>query len=270
MCQNSEAVDSFLSLEHKHWLQMIKAIQLHLDGIRTTAETLGKGKFLIFFLPGLIIGIIALYFYWQANTLLDAAHAVDEIPLVGGFLSGTVDGIFDFFTFIANEFYKFLLLVCLSPVNCILSEKYDNYLTNNKFDGGLVRIINDVLRAIFIVIIVLVMEYFTLFLWWLLTFLIPMDEYLTPIVQFLISSFFLGFAFYDYSLERYQKGTLSSLGFSFSNMGIVVLTGALFSALYAIPYIGIIIAPVLLTMIATVVYVRKFPTTTAQSDQQDQ
>lgn len=249
---------------------MIKAIQLHLDGIRTTAEALGKGKFLIYFLPGLIIGIIALYFYWQANRLLDAAHVVDDIPLVGSILSYSVDGIFGFFEFIANEFYKFLLLVCLSPVNCILSEKYDNYLTNNKFDGGIVRIINDVLRAVFIVIIVLVMEYFTLFVWWLISFLIPMDEYLTPIVQFLISSFFLGFAFYDYSLERYQKGTLSSLGFSFKNMGIVVLTGALFSALYAIPYLGIIIAPVLLTMISTAVYVRKFPSSTTHTDQLDQ
>jgi CysZ protein len=248
---------------------MIKAIQLHLDGIRTTAETLGKGKFLVFFLPGFIIGIIALYFSWRANNLLDAAHAVDDIPLVGSILSYSVDGIFGFFGFIANEFYKFLLLVCLSPVNCILSEKYDNYLTNNKFEGGLVRIINDVLRAILIVTIVLLMEYITLFVWWILTFLIPMDEYLTPIVQFLISAFFLGFAFYDYSLERYQKSTLSSLGFSFSNMGIVVLTGALFSALYTIPYIGIIIAPVLLTMISTVVYVRKFPSKTTQSDQQD-
>lgn len=246
---------------------MVRAIRLHLDGIRSTAETLGKGKFLFYFLPGIIIGLIYWYVFMRATSLADSAQSMNSIPLVGSILASTVDGVSSFLGFIATEFYKFLLLVCLSPVNCILSEKYDNYLTSNKFDGGIVRIINDVLRAIFIVIIILVLEYLTLFVWWLLTFLIPMDELLTPIVQFLISSFFLGFAFYDYSLERYAKGTFSSLGFSFKHMGTVTLTGALFSAIFAIPVVGIIVAPVLLTMISTVVYVRMNPSTTVQSDQ---
>lgn len=235
----------------------MKALQLHIDSIKTTFETLSKGKFLLFFLPGAVIGLIYLYFYMQASTVSNVITETSEkIPLVGGAIASLFDGVGSVFSFIANEFYKFLILVCLSPVNCILSEKYDNYITGNKFDGGFIRIINDIIRAIIIVIIVLLLEYTFIGLWWFLTFFIPFDEVLTPIVHFAITSFFVGFAFYDYNLERYGKGTFSSLGFAFSKMLTLFLSGAIFTLIYSIPGIGIILAPVLVTMISTVVYIR--------------
>jgi CysZ protein len=234
----------------------MKAIQLHIEGIKTTFETLSKGKFLTYFIPGAVIGLIALYFYIQASAVADTLSGVEEIPFVGGIVSSVFDGIGSLIAFMANEFYKFVLLVCLSPVNCILSEKFDNHLTGNKFEGGIIRILNDIIRAIIIVIIALILEYTFLGLWWFISFFVPFDEIITPIIQFVITSFFVGFAFYDYSLERYGKGTFASLGFAFSKISTLFLTGSIFTLIYYIPVIGIIVAPVLVTMIATVVYIR--------------
>lgn len=235
----------------------MKAIQLHIESIKTTFETLSKGKFLLYFIPGAVIGLIYLYFYLQAKAVSSIlTDGAEEIPLIGGAISYVFDGIGSIISFMAHEFYKFLILVCLSPVNCILSEKYDNYLTGNKFDGGIIRIINDIIRAIIIVILVLLMEYTFLGLWWFLSFIIPFGDTLTPIIQFIITSFFVGFAFYDYNLERYGKGTFSSIGFAFSKLFTLFLTGSIFTIIYYIPGIGIIVAPVVVTMIATVVYIR--------------
>ena len=81
--------------------------------------------------------------------------------------------------------------------------------------------------------------------------------FLDTIAYILISGFYFGFSFYDYSLERHKQGVFTSLGFAFKNMGTVTLTGLCFLLLFYFPYIGVIVAPVIATMIATVVYLKK-------------
>jgi CysZ protein len=73
-------------------------------------------------------------------------------------------------------------------------------------------------------------------------------------MYYCIASFFFGFAFYDFALERYEKNVISSLGFAFSApLGMIIL-GAIFKFIYNIPYVGIPLAPVLVVMISTVAY----------------
>jgi CysZ protein len=81
-------------------------------------------------------------------------------------------------------------------------------------------------------------------------------EVVNPVVYFIISSFFMGFAFYDFSLERYGVGTFSSWGVAFSNKLHMVLTGGLFTLLFMIPFAGVILAPILVTMISTAAYIK--------------
>lgn len=235
---------------------MVKAFQTHITAIKQTFEALSKGKFLLFFLPGAIIGLGYLYVWYQGQTYRAIADSSDSIWLVGGAVSGLLHFFGNLFSFLIDQLYIFLVLVCLSPFNCILSEKFDNSLTGNTFHGGILRIINDVLRAIFIVILAILMEYIALGVWFVLSILLPFSDILDPIMYFLIPAFFIGFSFYDYSLERYGKGVFPSWGFSFGKMSYMLISGAVFTLLYNIPAVGIIIAPVLLTMISTSVYIQ--------------
>lgn len=232
----------------------MKAINNHIYALKVTADSLSKGKLLLFFLPGLIIGIIYLSATSYTSGLSESAESLNEIWGIGGVLAGTVQGTLGFIDIILNEIFKFTILVLLSPFNSILSEKFDNQLTGNKFDGGFIRILNDVLRAILIVILALVFELVFLLVWWIFSWIFP--DIIDSLVHFVISSFFLGFAFYDYSLERYGIGTGSSWGFAFRNMLHMVITGGIFSLIFMIPVAGIIVAPVLLTMIATAAYLK--------------
>jgi len=239
----------------------MKAIQNHIYGIKATFESLSKGQMLVFFIPGLVVGIFFFFAFTYTSELSESATALNDVPLVGEYATSAVQSTLSMFDAIMLEVFKFVVLTLLSPFNCFLSEKFDNQLTGNKFDGGFVRMLNDILRAILIVILALIMEFFFLGVWWFISWILGISI-INPIVYFAISSFFLGFAFYDFSLERYGIGTLSSWGVAFSNMLHMIITGGLFTLLFMIPFVGVIIAPVLMTMIATATYLKMRGNTT--------
>lgn len=232
---------------------MVQAFKHHWTGIEQTANTLLKGKFLLFFVPGLIVGLIYLYFQWQAQRVLSAVHIADGVPVVGSAISWLADGVFSVFDLIVSEFYKFVILTVLSPVNCILSEKFDSYLTGKEYKFDLVRLINDFLRMILIVISALLLEYIFLAIWWVFSWVMP--DFIGEAMFFLIASFFVGFSFYDYSMERYGVTFFQSWGIGFSRMSYMLITGGIFTLLIKIPVAGIIVAPVLTAMLSTAVYI---------------
>lgn len=232
---------------------MVNAFKDHWTGIIQTFQALAKGKFLLFFIPGLIVGLIYLYFQFQANRAASVAHLGDDIPLLGTGVSWVTDQLFGLFNLIFTEIYKFIILVLLSPINCILSEKFDSYLTGKEYQFSLIRLINDFLRMILIVISAIILEYFFLGIWWIVQWFLP--DFIGETMFFLIASFFFGFSFYDFSMERYGLSFSKSWRFGFSKMSYMILTGAIFNCFMQVPSIGIILAPVLSSMISTAVYI---------------
>lgn len=235
----------------------MKTLKYYGNGIVHTFETLFKGKFLIFFLPGLLAGLALFSYYAGTQSIRDVASSTEDIPYIGGVIYWIVGGIGSIIDFIVDQIFQFVVLVCFSPFNCILAEKYDTYITGNKFDGGLLRIINDVLRAIFIVFMLFIMEWFCLGLWWLLMFMFPFGDTIEDIGFFIIPAFFLGFALFDYALERYNIGVFGTIGYGFTRMLTMIVAGSLFILILKIPYVGIILAPVITTMVTTYVYVHR-------------
>lgn len=251
---------------------MVQAFKHHWIGIEQVTKALLKGKFLWFFVPGLIVGLIYFYFQWQAQRVQESITSVtDAVPLVGSAITWMTDGVFSIFNLITSEFYKFVILVILSPVNCILSEKFDSYLTGTEYKFDFVRLFNDFLRMILIVISALFLEYIFLAIWWIFSWVLP--DFIGETVFFLIASFFVGFSFYDYSMERYGLNFFKSWGMGFSKMSYMLITGGIFTLMIKIPVAGIIIAPVLIAMLSTATYIllnkKSEPTPTPAIQDQD-
>ncbi len=235
---------------------MKTAITHHINAIKIVFEQLSKGNFLIYFVPGLII----MFFYLVITSLLavfigDSVRSVDAnwFHLFMLKIGSVVD-------FVLAQLYIFFILTILSPINTILSEKLDSKLTGQKFSFSFIRLFNDLVRMILIVIVSILLQLVFIGIWWLFCWIIGLDDVVYTIVSFIISAFFFGFSFYDHSFERYEISVGGSINFAFSNFLLVTLTGVIFKLLYyfpyfwEVPYIGIVIAPVLTTMISTVVY----------------
>lgn len=246
----------------------MKSFNFHIKALSEVFSQLGKGKFLLYFLPGLVVTLFYLWISSKANAIAESASILSKIPLIGEYLDKGVGATLSVIGFIFNQIYIFVVLTILSPFNTHLSEKLDSELTGQKFESGFARIINDLIRMIFIVILALFLEFFFIGIWWIISGIFGIGDTIYVALTFVMASFFFGFSFYDHSLERYDIGVFGSLGFAFKNMLLVTLTGMFFQVLYFLPYtggvpfIGLILAPVVTTMVATIVYIqyiKKFP-----------
>ena len=233
----------------------MKALQLHIYAVSQTFVELAKGKYLLFFIPGIVVALIFWQVYLLTETVEDSFSVVEDIPLIGSYLGAGVKGTFSFIQFIFDQLFVFFILTLLSPFNTILSEKVDSSITGKKYTLSLTQIISDLIRMIFVVLLAFILEIFTLSIYWVLSGILNLD-FLDPYAYFIIAAFFYGFSFYDYSLERHQKGIFESLKFAFSNKLLVVISGSLFLLFYKIPIAGVIIAPVITTIITTFVYLK--------------
>lgn len=241
----------------------MKAVEYHIQAIKETFNQLSKGNFLIYFLPGVIITLFFVMIYSVVGTIFGATTESTGWFAVAFTKVGSV------IDFILTQFYIFIVLTILSPFNTLLSEKLDTKLTGQKFSFSIIRLFNDLIRMALIVLFSLLIQLVAISIWWFFCWIFGIsDTVIYQLFAFLIASFFFGFTFYDHSLERYEINVFGSIGFAFSNIFLVTLTGIAFKLLYYFPYIwnvsyiGIIIAPVLTTMIATIVYLKisnKFP-----------
>ncbi len=236
---------------------MKNTISLQINALREVFILISKGNFLKYFIPGIIVTLFFLLI--QNFTTVD----IEESSNTTGWFSSILSKISTAFQFVMNQLYIFIILTVLSPINTMLSEKLDTKITGQKFKFSIVRLINDLIRMIFIVIIALILQLVFISLWWILARVLSInDSFIYTIVTFIISSFFFGFSFFDHSLERHEISVSGSIKFAFSNKLTMILTGAIFNLLYYFPYFwkvsyfGIIIAPVITTMVATIVYLK--------------
>lgn len=235
----------------------MNAIYYHIRGIVTSAEQLLKGKYWIYFLPGLIL--TGLFWYFRSRTIeidesIDLSSKYSWLNSVGSVVDSGISAAFSLFDRIIEQVYIFIVLTVLSPFFTALGEKFDKDLTGKETEGGILRFINDMIRMVYIVIISLLLELLFFGAYWIIEKIFGFPDIVNTVMYFCIGAFFFGFAFYDFALERYEKSVLSSLGFAFSApLGMIIL-GTIFLGIYAIPFVGIPLAPVLVVMISTVAY----------------
>ncbi len=235
----------------------MKAINYHIRGIITSFEQLSKGKYLVYFIPGVVLTLIFWYFQSKITSTGDSVNLHSSygwIDWMASWLNYFVKGTFGFFALITEQIYIFAVLTLLSPFFTSLGETMDKDLTGNAVNSGFMRFINDMIRMVFVVLLMVIMELFFMGFYAMISWIFGFNDLFDTIVYQLIAAFFFGLSFYDFALERYAKGVFSTIGFAFSNPLGMVITGLLFLGIYNIPYIGIPIAPVLTVMISTVAY----------------
>ena len=153
-----------------------------------------------------------------------------------------------FFVYVFALVGGYFTIIILSPVFTFLSEKTAEIITGQKTKFQLKQLIKDIFRAIILAIRNMIIQSFfsTVFL---LTSLIPIIGWVIGILgNFLISSYFYGFAFMDYSNERHKLSLRESVLFVRKNKGFASGVGSVFSICFFIPIVGGILASFLAIM----------------------
>lgn len=135
----------------------------------------------------------------------------------------------------------YVILILLSPVFAFLSEKTEEKLSGTKLPFNGVQFIKDIIRGVLLALRNLTVEMLFTILLFILSF-IPIVGYLTPIALFLVSAYFYGFSFLDYTFERRRMKIDMSVRLMRNNKGLAIGNGFVFSLVLLIPYIGVMLA----------------------------
>lgn len=245
----------------------MKAITYHSKAVLATFKELFAGNFLLYFIPGGVLMILFMWFQYstrsiESSLLIEADNS--WINWIKGAVNATVHGVFSFFGFIMEQVYIFAIITLLSPFNTMLSEKLENKLIGTTYTSTLASFINDFFRMVFVVIIALSLELSFLAFYWFISFIFGLGA-IDEIVYFVLTAFFFGLSFYDFSLERDRINVFGTIAYAFSHPLSMILTGSIFLLIYNIPVLGIPLSPVITVMIATIVYLyisKKLPKAT--------
>ena len=156
------------------------------------------------------------------------------------------------FFFAYSSVIRNLILIVLSPVLARLSEKTDELLTGKQYPFRFWQLMKDMLRGSLIALRNLLIQTGLILICFLLMF-IPIVGWLAPVFLPLINYYFYGFSMLDYSNERYRLGVRDSVRFIRKNKGLAIGNGFIFSAIFAVPYAGVVIAPILAVVAGTIV-----------------
>lgn len=141
------------------------------------------------------------------------------------------------------KFYKYLMLILYAPILVWLSDSFQEYMTGYKRPFSWPSFFSDVWRGIVIAVINLTIEFGLYFILFFITILFPVLSIITPALSFLISSYFLAFAFIDYRNEYFEVSASGSRKFVWANKIFAIGIGIMFNLMLFVPVIGVMTAP---------------------------
>jgi CysZ protein len=160
-----------------------------------------------------------------------------------GFLKGAIWLIMKLlFFFVFAYFGGYITLMLLSPLLAYLSERTEEIISGRKYPFVLGQFIRDILRGVLIALRNLFFETAWTILLLLLGLFIPVIGWLGVIPVFVISAYFYGFSFIDYTSERRKISIGQSVAFVRTHKWLAIANGTMFCLFLLIPFIGVLLS----------------------------
>jgi len=150
--------------------------------------------------------------------------------------------------------FKYILLMALSPLLSIISERLEKRIRGHNKGRGFSLTVSavrgarinarNILKEIFVTALLLIAS------------LIPGIYFFAIILLFITQAYFAGFGIMDFYLERHYTFR-ESVGVVYDNKWAAIAIGSLFTVLLFIPILGVLVAPYLCTAAATQYFVNK-------------
>ncbi|MEX2380473.1 MAG: EI24 domain-containing protein [Vicingaceae bacterium] len=251
----------------------LKDLQIGITSYGKAVDFIFRHKLAWFFLIPIGLNIILFLIGYnfvselteQAITLFQLAWEPDSWEFRGAdFLAGTVN----FFIWLVLRLFFFLIfafiggyiiLILMSPILAYLSEKTEKIILGTDVPFSWIQLIKDMWRGILLAIRNFLIEVGAMILLFFLSF-VPLIGLISTPLLFLISSYFYGFSFLDYTCERRRLKVKDSIHFVRKNRGLAIANGALFAFALLIPIIGVSLSgflAIISTVAATLAVLRK-------------
>ena len=203
-----------------------------------------------YLIPGAVVTLFYGTFMWSMGWLsADPVVNTDDLAwsakLVYWFISGV--------RWFSTMLFEFVVITLFSPIMAMLSERVDSILTGGKYTFSVQRFLKELLRTIGILLSAFLFSSAVMLLWSMVSWIGDLKA-MTPYIVFVIKAFFIGFNYIDYSLERNLVSIPHSWRYALSRPITMLLVGSIFSLIFALPVLGVMFAPFIATIIATLLW----------------
>ena len=190
------------------------------------------------------------YFADLISTKIDSLISISSdskfMQAIPGFLTGFAKIIMHIAYFFLFAFFSgYIILIFLSPLFAWLSEKTDNILNGDDYPFEFGQFIKDIWRGILIALRNMFFEIGVTILILVASLIPTIGQIISPftiIFYFIISSYFYGFSYMDYTCERKRFSVSESIQIIRKYRGLAIANGALFSFSLMIPFCGVLLA----------------------------
>ena len=229
-------------------------------GVRSYSKALqlviNNGLWIYFIYPILIYVLLFFFGFRFIHSLSDGIEQyilsyinVENANSFFSFLKGFLHfflsiGLQIVFFLVYSSISKYIVLILMSPLMAMLSERTETILTGKQYPFDTTRFIKDVFRGIALALRNMFFQLFILLLSCVIVW-IPVVGWLCPIFLLILSWYFYGFSMLDYVNERKKLNLSQSISYMRKNKGIAIANGFVFSLIFNLPIIGVIIASVL-------------------------
>ncbi len=231
----------------------MKAGKQFTTGVRTYGEALGfifRNKLGWTFIVPIILTVLFLMsgqlivsqFSDYIENLVTGSIGLDSDSFWGGFLSTAIDWMLRILAFVIFAYISgYVVIILMSPLLSYLSEKTERILNGQEYKSNFAQLIKDVIRGVLISLRNLFMELILLFIMFLLSF-IPVIGLIASVVVFIISAYFYGFSFIDFSNERHKLNVKKSVKLVRKHKWLAIGNGTVFSLFLLIPFISVFLS----------------------------
>ena len=136
----------------------------------------------------------------------------------------------------------YITIILMAPVLTYLSEKTAEIMTGDKIHFDVLQLTRDILRASLIAIRNMIIQFGFMLLFFIISFIPFVGWIISFVGNFLVSSYFYGFSFMDYTNERNKLSVKESILFVRKNKWYTMGLGSVFSVFFLVPCIGPIVA----------------------------
>ena len=254
---------------------MKESLPLFLKSLTYAGSKIYKANWIYYFLPSIIFSLL-FYLYITTGSSISTWFLFMEKWTWSSWVYHTFSEIMEL---ISVVLFEFIVLILLTPINSILSEKTIKYVTGISIHFSWSIFIKAIGRALVMICIAFTMQFAILGLIWLLSLFLGDQFY--AIASFLNLSFFIGLSFLDFAFELVGINIKNSWRLARRHTLLCLLIGIVFCGFIYLPQsydlfvfylIGISIVPHLLTITATKIYLElaqrnandllyKYPTT---------
>ena len=218
------------------WKDFKLGLRSYLDAI----VFIYKHHFWIYFIIPIIVFISIYYLGFYFRDLTTIYKTPNDASFFKSVYYFFVSGVFLLLSFMFLNFIRYIIILLISPLLSIVSERTERILTNKNYNYSFSQLIKDIKRALNLIFRNIFWEMLlglcVVIVLMILKSIFNIHESIISIIQSLIISFiafyYYGFGFIDYIMERLQMNHKESIKFVRKHRGLAIALGFIFTPLF--------------------------------------